>query len=203
MDLPAADPLAQQRRNARGLATREALLEATLRVVAAQGYSGSGVLEIGQAAGLSKNHIFQHFGSKERLALAALERALAVWRGDVALAAQIFPQPERQLAHAAQSLATLTERGWPGLACLATLAQHRAALPAELGTAVDAALEEMGDFFRDALKEARRSGTLRLDAKPRQLGQFCVSALLGSCATGADPAGALVMLRGLLLGVAG
>jgi AcrR family transcriptional regulator len=196
VDSPArtADPLAQQRRNARGLAVREALLEATQRTVAAAGYGGAGVAEIASAAGLSKNHIFQHFGSKERLVLAALARAAGVWHADVAQAAQIFPQAERQLAHAAQALAALHGRGWAGLDCIAALARARSGLPPALAAELDRVLDDFAGFFRDAFKAARKAGRLATEARPRQLGQLYSSALLGAGASGADPTELLALL---------
>jgi len=202
MDAPVTDPLAQQRRYSRGLAVRELLLDAAIRACAEQGYAGSSVVEISTAAGLSKNHLFHHFGSKERLVLAALDRALATWRNDIAGAAQIFPQPERQLDHAAQQLAVLQGKGWLGLRCIAALALAREGLPAELQTAVNAALEEMAGFFRRLFKESRKGGGAgyALEAKPKLAASLFVSALLGAEAGGTDAAEVLGLLRGLLFG---
>jgi len=52
---------------------RTRLLEATLRVVRVQGYSGTRVDDICAAAGLSKGAFFHHFASKEALAVAAAD----------------------------------------------------------------------------------------------------------------------------------
>lgn len=202
MDAPVTDPLAQQRRFSRGLAVREQLLDAALAAIAARGYDGCSVVELSAGAGLSKNHLFHHFGSKERLGLAALERALATWRNDVAGAAQIFPQPERQLDHAAAQLTVLQAKGWPGLRFIAALALSRDGLPAELQAATDAALDELGGFFRRLFKESRKGAGARyaLEAKPKQTAGLFVSALLGAAIAGADAPELLGLLRALLFG---
>jgi AcrR family transcriptional regulator len=198
MNATTSDPLASHRRAARSLATRDSLLLAATQVIGQEGYDGSSVVEIALAAGLSKNHIFQHFGSKELLAAGALERAVLTWRGDVAQAAQIFPQPERQLAHAAQTLSTLHGRGWAGLRLIGALVQSRKHLPESLTTAIEKALEEMHGFFRDAIKIARKNGQLDSEIKPRQLGAHCIHALLGAALSDGDPGETMSILRTLL-----
>jgi AcrR family transcriptional regulator len=199
MDAPLTDPLARQRRAARGLAVREQLVDAALRGCADHGYAGCSVVEICTSAGLSKNHLFHHFGSKERLVLAALDKALGAWRNGVAGPATMFPQPERQLDHAVQQLAALQERGWPGLRCLAALALARESLPGELRTATDAALEEVAAFFRRLFKESRREGVgYALHAKPKLAAALLCGTLLGAEAAGSSAAELLGLLRGLL-----
>jgi len=203
MDVSPADPLAQQRRYSRGLAVREQLLDAAILSCAQRGYTSCSVVELSAAAGLSKNHLFHHFGSKERLVLAALDRALAIWRNDVAGAAQIFPQAERQLDYAAERLTVLQGKEWPGLRFMAVLALEREGLPAELRTATEAALEEIAGFFRRLFKDSRKgkgSASYALEAKPKLAASLCVSALLGSEASGTSPAEVMGLLRGLLFG---
>jgi AcrR family transcriptional regulator len=157
------------------------------------------VADIAAAAGLNRNQIFNYFGSKEQLVQDALAAALAVWRGDVAEAAGIFPQPERQMAHAVQQLAVLQGRGWPGLRLIAALALGRDGLPLQLQAATDKMLDEVGGFFRRLFKESRKgAGYALAEAKPRQLGFLLLSALLGSQAAGTDAAEQVGFLQSLL-----
>ncbi|GAA3939255.1 helix-turn-helix domain-containing protein [Microbacterium soli] len=58
---------------AKGVAKREEILEAALRVVADQGYRRASVREIADAAGLSPAGLLHYFGSKEELFLAILQ----------------------------------------------------------------------------------------------------------------------------------
>lgn len=52
---------------------REQLMEAGLRTLHSQGFNGCAVQDITQAAGVPKGSFYNHFESKEALALAALE----------------------------------------------------------------------------------------------------------------------------------
>lgn len=53
---------------------REQLLDAGLKTLHAHGFNGCAVQDITQAAGVPKGSFYNHFESKEALALAALER---------------------------------------------------------------------------------------------------------------------------------
>src|SRR3954471_25052039 len=62
-----------RRRYAQG--SREALLAAAVELFDARGYDGTTTRDIGERAGVEPALIARHFGSKEALYLAALERA--------------------------------------------------------------------------------------------------------------------------------
>jgi TetR/AcrR family transcriptional repressor of nem operon len=55
------------------LTVREKLVEAALELFHAKGFNGCGVLDITEAAGVPKGSFYNHFKSKELLALAVLE----------------------------------------------------------------------------------------------------------------------------------
>lgn len=57
----------------KGIAKREEILDAALRVVAAHGYGKASVREIAEASGLSPAGLLHYFGSKEELFVAILE----------------------------------------------------------------------------------------------------------------------------------
>lgn len=61
---------------ARGLATREALLDATAELVAARGFHSVGILEIGAAAGVSGSALYRHFANKQELLVALFDRVI-------------------------------------------------------------------------------------------------------------------------------
>src|SRR5687768_12967483 len=62
--------------------TREVLIDAALRLFASEGYRGTTIRKIEEAAGLTPGAggLYRHFRSKEELLLAAVER----YRADVA-----------------------------------------------------------------------------------------------------------------------
>lgn len=63
--------------------SRKALIQAAMDLFAERGYRGTSVQAIGDLAGVSRGSIFWHFGSKEGLLWAVVERAFAEWESDV------------------------------------------------------------------------------------------------------------------------
>ena len=72
---PAAGPTARVRQQ-RGVRTEEAILEATLRLLATRGIQGTSLDLLAEEVGVAKSSILWHFGSKEELLLRVAERVL-------------------------------------------------------------------------------------------------------------------------------
>src|SRR5215218_829879 len=62
------------RYSAKGVAKREEILEAALRIVAQKGYNGATIRTLADAVGLSKTGLLHHFGTKEELFVEILRR---------------------------------------------------------------------------------------------------------------------------------
>jgi AcrR family transcriptional regulator len=62
--------------------SRERLIDAATRLFAERGYRGASVQAIGEAAGISRGSIFWHFGSKEGLLWAVVQRAFTQWEAE-------------------------------------------------------------------------------------------------------------------------
>lgn|GEM_PF-1401618 len=75
----AADAAAPRpdRRRLKGEASRERILDAAVQLFSQRGYAGTGVLEIARRAGIEKAALYWHFGSKEGLLAAVIDRANA------------------------------------------------------------------------------------------------------------------------------
>src|SRR5215467_2354481 len=91
---PAATPRARQRR---GVRTEEAILQATLRLLAARGVHGTSLDVLAETVGVAKSSILWHFGSKEELLLRVAER--------------VFEEISRGPARDILALPTFDERG--------------------------------------------------------------------------------------------
>jgi AcrR family transcriptional regulator len=63
-----------RRPQARGEARREAILDAAVRLFARRGFRGTGVLGLANEVGITHSGVLHHFGSKERLLLAVVDR---------------------------------------------------------------------------------------------------------------------------------
>ncbi|MGH2988232.1 MAG: TetR/AcrR family transcriptional regulator, partial [Solirubrobacterales bacterium] len=70
-----AEPEKQKRRpQARGEARREAILDAAVKLFARNGFRGTGILGLAEEVGITHAGVLHHFGSKERLLLAVVDR---------------------------------------------------------------------------------------------------------------------------------
>src|SRR5512145_1901994 len=69
-------PSTPRARQERGVRTEEAILEATLRLLAARGVQGTSLDLLAEEVGIAKSSILWHFGSKEELLLRVAERVL-------------------------------------------------------------------------------------------------------------------------------
>jgi AcrR family transcriptional regulator len=71
-------------RQERGVRTEAAILEATMRLLAARGVHGTSLEAVAEAAGVAKSSVLWHFGSKEELLLRVAEHVFEqVARGPV------------------------------------------------------------------------------------------------------------------------
>jgi AcrR family transcriptional regulator len=62
-----------------GARSREALLDAAIELIAEGGYTATGVDAIARRSGVVKSALYWHFGSKDGLLVAALERTAREW----------------------------------------------------------------------------------------------------------------------------
>lgn len=168
----------QRKVTQKGQRARSALSESALTVFSRNGYGAASVADIVSVAGLTKNHLFYHFGSKEALASAALEQAIAIWRAELAMPAEVFPDAPRRLGFVLRKLA---EGGQlPQLRLLAALRLDRDSLPAQLATQVEAYGTEMTEFWRRLLKGLKGQSRLASSEKARTLAAAIVNMLCGA-----------------------
>lgn len=93
-------------RRAQAAATRERILECARELFVAQGYAGTSIAQIAQAAGVSAPTVFAGFKSKVNLLRAAVETAIVGDDEPVPLAAR----PAMRDLHAAPTAAEVIER---------------------------------------------------------------------------------------------
>ena len=71
--------VATSRKREQSQQSRERLIDAATRLFAERGYRDASVQAIGEEAGISRGSIFWHFGSKEGLLWAVVQRAFTRW----------------------------------------------------------------------------------------------------------------------------
>lgn len=72
-----SDATTRNKRQEQGDQSREEILEAATRLMAARGFDGTSISALAKESGLPSSSIYWHFGSKEGLLLAVMERGAA------------------------------------------------------------------------------------------------------------------------------
>lgn len=94
--------------------SRERILDAATELFSTRGYAGAGVDRLAERSGIAKTAIYYHFGNKEGLLAAVLERAAGQWIEGIEQAArQAGADPMERLDRALAGMrAMLEERPW-------------------------------------------------------------------------------------------
>src|SRR5690242_8017730 len=80
-----------RRRRSDGERSRGAILNEAARLATVEGIEGLSISRLAEAVGMSKSGLFAHFGSKEELQLATIERAGALFHEHVVQPASVAP----------------------------------------------------------------------------------------------------------------
>src|SRR5262249_53241117 len=93
--------------------SRERILEAATELFATRGYAGAGVDRLAERSGIAKTAIYYHFGNKEGLLAAVLERTATQWIDGILQASRQAGDPIERLERALLGMrAMLEERPW-------------------------------------------------------------------------------------------
>lgn len=92
---------------AQGARSREALLDAAVELIAESGYTATGVDAIARRSGVVKSALYWHFGSKDGLLVAALERTAREWVAEFEAAVFESERPEDRLENLIQRVRAL------------------------------------------------------------------------------------------------
>jgi AcrR family transcriptional regulator len=94
-------------------ASRERILDAATELFATRGYAGAGVDRLAERSGIAKTAIYYHFGNKEGLLAAVLERTATQWIEGIQQASRQAGDPLGRLDRALVGMrAMLEERPW-------------------------------------------------------------------------------------------
>lgn len=135
--------------------SRERILEAATEVFSTRGYAGAGVDRLAERSGIAKTAIYYHFGNKEGLLAAVLERAATQWIDAIQSAASQGGDPLQRLDRALAGMrAMLEERPWiyKLFQILALeVAEEKPEIRATLRAILNKARDAIVDGMRDAL----------------------------------------------------
>jgi TetR/AcrR family transcriptional repressor of nem operon len=167
-------------KNAASLDTKRRILDSAVEQFHLKGYNGTSVQDLVSAAGAPKGTFYNHFASKEDLALDAV-RSYVDGLGLASLAEPAPGSPreriDRHLAHITErGLAVFAERG-----CLmANLAGEVPAHSPAVASALGAYLEGWVADLAALIEEAKDAGELTTDLPSADLAELIVNAWEGT-----------------------
>lgn len=115
----------QPPRTAQGAETRDKLLETAIELFAERGYSATSVDQLCRRAGIVKTAVYWHFGSKEGLLTAALDRVAGDWIEEIERSVYRTGDPQERLALAVAGLRRIVEERPELMRMLVGLAYER------------------------------------------------------------------------------
>jgi TetR/AcrR family transcriptional repressor of nem operon len=160
---------------------REQLVDGATRVLYEQGYHAASVNDIVAAAGVPKGSFYNHFESKEALALEVTRRYSASYDLD-AVRAGDAPPLARLRAHFEHVIERNVEHGVEHGCLLGNFSTELAAHSSAICQHVAASFAQWSDAVADALRQAQRAGDLDERVDPEALGSYLVDAYEGAVA---------------------
>jgi AcrR family transcriptional regulator len=153
-----------------GIRTRRAILDEAARLATVEGLDGLSLARLAERVGMSKSGLFAHFGSKEELQLATVERATAIFDEVVVRPAADAPDGLGRLRALLEGFLGHVEVAvFPGGCFFASAA---AELDTRSGPVRELALGVVADWteaLEQAVRDAQGEGVLDRDVDPAQL----------------------------------
>jgi TetR/AcrR family transcriptional repressor of nem operon len=158
---------------------RQQLVEASLDVFQKTGFNGTSVQDLTDAAGVPKGSFYNHFKSKEELALEALKLYIDQNGLGTLLDRKIAPI-ERLRRHFQNNWRSMRDRNY-------TAGCFLGAMSSEMGDTHEAAREAFAAVFKawssaiaKTIREAQESGTIRNQDDPQSIARFVLNAWQGT-----------------------
>jgi len=161
------------------LSVREQLIDAAYDHIHEHGFAGSGVKDITDAAGVPKGSFYNHFDSKEAMAVEVMRRYSAD-QGTEILTDRSKAPLERIREHFAYVTGRLEHFAYARGCMIGNLGAELSAQNSAILEAVDRSLTCWVTRLAAALDEARAAGTLANPVDGLALAQFLVNAWEGA-----------------------
>jgi AcrR family transcriptional regulator len=153
-----------------GGGTRDAILARAVELASVQGLEGLTIGQLATELELSKSGLFRHFGSKQELQLATVERAIALFgREVVEPAAAAEPGLERLRALVENYVSYLEREVLPGGCFISAAVAEFDGRPGPVRDAIAASSLEWGADLERHAELARDRGELPATVDPKQL----------------------------------
>jgi TetR/AcrR family transcriptional repressor of nem operon len=160
---------------------REQLLVAGLDVLHRKGFNATSVQDITDAAGAPKGSFYNHFESKEALALEALGAYVARGRERREILRDTRIPPLRRLRRYFERLAdAAVDAGFSAGCLLGNFGAELSSQSTAIRKRVDEALEAWSDTIAAVIAEAQKDGALSTRGSPEELARFVIDAWEGA-----------------------
>jgi len=141
-----------------GEATRQRIHRVAVELFAQRGYHGTGVAEIGKAAGVRQGALYYHIGSKEELLFQVLKAHVQEsLRGELAIASSALPPAEKLKKLIAHHVSTIAKRR----ADVVVYLREQDKLTGERAQELQGLRAEVETLWRRVLREGAESGAFR------------------------------------------
>jgi AcrR family transcriptional regulator len=159
-----------RRRRSDGERSRSAILNEAAKLATVEGLSGLSIARLADAVGMSKSGLFAHFGSKEELQLATIERASEIFAADVVDPALADPTGMGRLRALADRFLDHVERQvFPGGCFFASVATEMDTHPGPVRDKAFEVVEDWTGHIAAAVRAAQDEGALDASEDTAQL----------------------------------
>jgi TetR/AcrR family transcriptional repressor of nem operon len=159
---------------------RDSIVDAGLRSFHRSGYVATGVAEITAEAGVPKGSFYNHFESKEALAVAALERYWGQNAAVLGILAEDAPATDRVRRHFAAIGAAMAAEGYLAGCFLGNLATEAAPVSDALRARTSELFAQWTECLADCLRHGMAVGQIAPRVPPEQLARFLIAAWEGA-----------------------
>ncbi|HEX4224768.1 MAG TPA: TetR family transcriptional regulator C-terminal domain-containing protein [Pseudonocardiaceae bacterium] len=158
---------------------REEIVAAALDQFHTHGFNAAGVKDITDAAGVPKGSFYNHFDSKEALAVVALQR-YGTTRGLAELGDKSVPARQRLRAHFEFLRQENEERDYTRGCLIGDFGAEISDHSDVIRDAVKTSLASWGDVLAGAIADGQREGTIRSGIDPKVTARFVLAAWEGT-----------------------
>jgi AcrR family transcriptional regulator len=163
----------------RGEQTRRAILERAAEIATIEGLEGLSIGRLAAELQVSKSGVFAHFGSKEELQMATIERAREVFIEQVIAPAREARGLGRLRAMCENRLTYSRTRIFPGGCFFYAVEMEYGGRPGRVHDAIAVEKAQWAQLLERTIEKARDAGELRSDIDVRQLA-FELDAFMGA-----------------------
>jgi AcrR family transcriptional regulator len=154
----------------KGERTRQAILDRAAARASERGLESLSLGALADELEMSKSGLFAHFGSKEELQLATIERAREVFVAEIVEPALALPPGLERLRALCERWLSYIERPiFPGGCFFSTTTSEFADRPGVIHDRLSALMQQWLGLLEQAIRAARRKGELKQDVDPKRL----------------------------------